>query len=207
MDVVFLAGPMASGKSTVAEELRDLGAWRIDLDAVSRSVTGPGEPCLGELVRAFGADIVREDGTLDRAALAERAFASAEAAERLEAIELPYIKRALVEGISYAATVAEHDACLVVEVPLLDRVEDLLGLADEVLVVSCAPERRRELAAGRGVSAEDFGRRGARQPDEAYLAAHATATLVNDGDIEALRERAREWYAARGYPVEGASDG
>ena len=195
MDVVFCAGPIASGKSTVADELRRLGAWRIDLDEASRQVTAAGSPCLAELARAFGADIVRADGTLDRTLLAKRAFASPEAAEELEAIELPHIKRSLVEALSYAATVAEEGDCVLVEVPLLDRVEDLLPLADAVLYVHCPRARRRELAQGRGVSEEAFTERDARQPGEAYLRAHATDVIVNEGTEAELREKARAWFS------------
>ena len=201
MDVVFLAGPLASGKSTVSETLRELGAWRIDLDQVSRAVTAPGSPCLAQLAEAFGADVVGPDGTLDRALLAERAFATDGRARELEAIELPYIRQTLLDNLSYASMVCDGDACVVVEVPLLDRMEDLLHLADEVLVVSCPEELRRERALGRGVSGEDFDRRSARQPGDDYLRAHGTAVIENAGDVDELRERVREWYVGRGHPA------
>ena len=58
MRTVFLTGGIASGKSTVARELERLGAWRIDLDELSRRVLEPGSPCLGEVTRAFGDDLV-----------------------------------------------------------------------------------------------------------------------------------------------------
>ena len=73
MHVVFLAGGTGSGKSTVARELERLGAWRIDLDELSRAVLEPGTACLGEVADAFGDDLVdRETGALDRALLARR---------------------------------------------------------------------------------------------------------------------------------------
>ena len=197
MDVVFLAGHIASGKSTVAAELVELGAWRIDLDRASRQVTIPKSPCLAELAAAFGEDIVAADGSLDRALLASRAFASAEATERLEAIEHPYIRRALVEALSHAATVAEEGDCVLVEVPLLDRVEDLLPMADAVVYVHCPFEKRLELARERGVAEEDFRARDARQPSEGYLRAHATDVIANEGSEDDLKRAARAWWTAR----------
>ena len=72
MYTVFLAGGTASGKSTVARELERLGAWRIDLDELSRAVLAPGEPCVAEVCAAFGDDLVDPGtGALDRALLAQ----------------------------------------------------------------------------------------------------------------------------------------
>ncbi len=197
MDVVFLAGPIASGKSTVAAELQELGAWRIDLDRASRAVTAVGSPCLAELAREFGDDIICADGSLDRPLLAERAFASSEATKKLEAIEHPYIRRALVEALSHASSVAEEGDCVLVEVPLLDRIEDLIPLADAVVYVHCPFGKRLELARGRGVAEQDFRARDARQPGERYLRAHATDVIANEGSEEDLKRAARAWWTAR----------
>lgn len=199
MDVVFLVGRIASGKSRVASYLQDLGAWRIDLDQVSRAQTAPGTPCVAQLAEAFGDDIVDGRGALDRRLLARRAFADADSAARLEAIEMPYIRQGLTESLSYAQTVGEDGECVVVEVPLLDRVEDLIPLADEVLYVRASEPVRRERALGRGMEEADFLARQARQPDDGYLEAHATAIIDNDGGEGALEEAVRTWYEGRGY--------
>ena len=80
MYTVFLAGGIASGKSSVARELERRGAWRIDLDQVSRAVLEPGSDCLPEIADAFGDDLLDpQTGELDRGLLAGRAFADAEA--------------------------------------------------------------------------------------------------------------------------------
>lgn len=101
MHTVFLAGGTASGKSTAARELERLGAWRIDLDELSRAVLAPGSECLSEVCDAFGDDVVDAGtGVLDRALLARRAFADAESAELLERIELPHIRAMLVRMLT-----------------------------------------------------------------------------------------------------------
>ena len=97
MYTVFLAGGIASGKSSVARALERRGAWRIDLDQVSRAVLEPGSECVAEVAEEFGEDLVdAQTGALDRGGLARRAFADADSTARLEAIELPYIRRMLV---------------------------------------------------------------------------------------------------------------
>lgn len=200
MHTVFLAGGTASGKSSVARELERLGAWRIDLDEISRAVLAPGEPCVTEVCAAFGDDLVDEEtGELDRALLARRAFADEASAELLERIELPYIRDMLVRMLTSGICGQREPACCVVEVPLLDRMEPMLDLADEVVVVTCPLEERRARACLRGMDAADFDRRVARQPSEEYLRAHATSVIDNVGDEAALLAGVRAWWDAHGW--------
>lgn len=194
---VFVAGGIASGKSTVARLLEEQGAQRIDLDALSREVLAPGSACTQEVAEAFGADLLDEDGVLDRALLAERAFSCPEEAARLEAIELPYIKALLGDRLTVVSCSSSLPDLTVVEVPLLDRVEDLLPLADEVLAVVAPLDVRRERARGRGLSDDDFEARLANQPTDDYLRAHSDAVIVNDGSMADLRRSVDWWLAAR----------
>lgn len=195
MHTTFLAGGIASGKSTVARMLHERGAWLCDLDQVSREVLESGSPVLAQVAAEFGDDLIDpESGELDRLGLAVRAFASAEATERLEAIEMPAIRERLAQILTNSCCAATEPALAVVEVPLLDRVEDLLPLADDVLVV-CAPlALRRERACGRGMDGEDFDARVARQTTDDYLRAHATHVIENDGDEEALACAVDAWW-------------
>lgn len=191
---VFLAGGIASGKSTVARELRELGAEVCDLDQVSRQVTASGSPVVRKLADAFGSDLVDPaTGELDRHLLARRAFASGEGTRRLERIELPAIGRALEELLAREGTAPVR----VVEVPLLDRVESLLDRVDEVVCVVCPLDVRRERAIGRGMDAADFDRRVAQQPSEAYLRAHADTIFENGGSSEELASQVRAWWDGR----------
>ena len=200
MYTVFLAGGTASGKSTVARELERLGAWRIDLDELSRAVLAPGEPCVAEVCAAFGDDLVDpETGMLDRALLARRAFADEPSAELLEKIELPHIRSMLVRMLTSGICGQREPACCVVEVPLLDRVESMVDLADEVVVVACPLDMRRERARGRGMDVGDFDRRVARQPSDEYLRSRATTVIDNTGDEKDLLARVRAWWDAHGW--------
>lgn len=197
---VFLAGGTASGKSSAARELERLGAWRIDLDELSRVVLAPGEPCVAEVCDAFGDDLADpETGELNRGLLARRAFADEASAELLERIELPHIRDMLVRMLTSGICGQREPVCCVVEVPLLDRMEPLLDLADEVVVVACPLELRRARAEGRGMDAADFDRRVAHQPSDEYLRAHATTVIDNTGDEEALLAAVRSWWDAHGW--------
>ena len=73
--LVGLTGGIATGKSTVAEVFRRLGAVVIDADQLAREVVAPGEPALAEIVREFGPGVLQADGTLDRKRLGGVVFA------------------------------------------------------------------------------------------------------------------------------------
>lgn len=196
MYTVFLAGGIASGKSTVARELERLGALRIDADQLSRDVLEPGSPCLGEVAAAFGQDLLDPaTGALDRGLLARRAFASAQETQRLEDLELPHIRALLRRRVEAAA--GEGTPCCLVEVPLLDRAQSLLDLADEVLCVTCPLDQRLHQAVGRGMDEADFRRRLALQPSDDYLRAHADTVIANDADLEGLLAQVRRWWEDR----------
>ena len=195
MRVVFLAGGIASGKSTVARMLGERGAWLCDLDQVAREVVGPGSPALAQIAEEFGDDLVdARTGELDRGLLARRAFRSEADTARLEAIEMPAIRARLTQILTATSCASTAPVVAVVEVPLLDRVEDLLPLADEVLVVVAPLPLRRERAILRGMTGEDFDRRVERQPSDGYLRAHATHVIENDGGPGALRAAVDAWW-------------
>ena len=198
MFVVFLAGGIASGKSFVARRLEGLGAWRIDLDQLSRDVLAPGEPCVNELAEAFGEDLVDpESGVLNRSLLAERAFADEEGVALLEAIEHPFITarlEAILKGTDPSCPDPLPEVC-VVEIPLLDRVERLIPLADEVIAVVCPLETRLERAVSRGMELSDARCRAACQPSDDYLRLQATFVLDNAGNVDELLETVDAWWA------------
>lgn len=199
MRTIYLAGGIGSGKSTVARELECLGCRRIDLDQLSRDVLLPGTQTTQDVAAAFGHDLLDPlTGELDRRLLAQRAFATREDAARLEAIELPAIRALLEQTLSELAASQDAPRTCLVEVPLLDRMGEALGLADEVLVVSCPLDVRRERAVGRGMSEEDFEARRANQPADSWLLAQATSVIDNAGTPEDLRASVRQWARDHG---------
>ena len=94
---VALTGNVASGKSAVAEAWRHAGVPVVSADDLAREAVRPGSDALDEVREAFGGDVIREDGTLDRAAVRERVFRHDPARRRLEGILHPRI-RALREA-------------------------------------------------------------------------------------------------------------
>src|SRR5581483_3509588 len=91
--VVGLTGGIGAGKSTVAALLAEQGAELIDADRLGHDVYRPGSEGFRQVVAAFGAEVVAEDGTIDRRALGARVFADPDARMRLNGIVVPAIAR------------------------------------------------------------------------------------------------------------------
>jgi dephospho-CoA kinase len=88
MIVIGLTGPTGAGKGEVAAILARRGALIVDTDGLALEIVQAGSPCLQALAAHFGDDILRADGTLDRARLARKAFSSPAQKAALEAINL-----------------------------------------------------------------------------------------------------------------------
>ena len=128
--VVGLTGGIASGKSTVARRLAELGAAVVDADVLAREVVAPGSAGLAEVADAFPG-VLAPDGSLDRAALGRIVFADPAALRRLEAVTHPRIAalraRREAEAVAAGARVVVQDVPLLVEKGLADEVDLVLG--------------------------------------------------------------------------------
>lgn len=172
--VVGLTGGIASGKSTVARRLAELGAVVVDADALARAVLAPGTPGLAAVAEEFGADLV-VDGSLDRAALGRIVFVDPIARARLEAIVHPAVQAAFAARVA----AAPPDAVVVHDVPLLTE----LGLGPRyhlVVVVHAEHDvRRARLVQQRHISVDDAEARIAAQSDDRERRAVADIWLDN----------------------------
>lgn len=210
MHVIYLAGGIASGKSTIAATMRECGAELIDLDELSRQALAPWSPIIPKVVEEFGADILRPNGTVDRQKLAARAFSTTERAVTLEEIELPLIDELLRMSVdklrkedeeARAATEAAGEPyaekVVVVEIPLLDRMRGSFDMADEIVCVVCPIPARRARAIQRGMDRGDFERRLAQQPSDRYLIAHSSHVFNNIRTKDVFEQQVRDWWHER----------
>lgn len=141
MKLVGLTGGIASGKSTVAKILRQLGAAIVDADVLSREVVAPGHDGWNEIVATFGREVLQADQTLDRQKLRTHIFNNPDARKKLEAIIHPRV-RSLAEQ-----RIREHAAAgvelIVYEVPLLfeGKIHEWLR---PVILVACDVNIQRQ---------------------------------------------------------------
>jgi dephospho-CoA kinase len=185
---VGLTGGVASGKSTVAALLRELGAVVVDSDVLAREVVEPGTPGLAAVVEAFGPEVLTADGRLDRPALGAVVFGDQPARRRLEGILHPLIRAraAELEAAAPAGTVVVHDIPLLVETGQADRF-------DAVVVVDVPVETQvARMVRDRGMSREDALARVKAQASREERLAVATQVVENTGTREDLRDRVTE---------------
>jgi dephospho-CoA kinase len=117
MKLVGLTGGIGSGKSTVAELLRELGATVVDADAIVHELQRKGSPLLAEMVEAFGEGILRDDGELDRKALGDVVFRDPAARKRLGEIVHPKVGAEMMRRVQAARDAGTE--VVVMDVPLL----------------------------------------------------------------------------------------
>jgi dephospho-CoA kinase len=191
---IGITGPIGCGKSTVAGWLAARGAVAIDADAEARAVVEPGEPALALVLVRFGDGVRGPDGSLDRAALGRIVFADPGALRDLEAIVHPAVRPRILAAIG-AADAAGAPAVVIEAIKLVEG--GLAAFCDEVWLVTCTADEQRARLAGRGVDADDAGRRIAAQGDiGACLRRAGTRVIDAGGDREAAEARVAEAYAA-----------
>ena len=188
--MVGLTGGIGSGKSTVAALLSERGAIVIDADAIAREVVEPGTPALAKLVERFGPEILAADGSLDRAALAERAFVTDEAKKDLEAITHPAIGEEFLRRVAEAP----ENGVVVHDVPLL--VESTRGFKyDAVIVVEAPLDVRLDRLEARGVPRDDAQRRIRMQASDSDRRKVATWVVDNSGPPDELERQVEKIWS------------
>ncbi|MEX2554807.1 MAG: dephospho-CoA kinase [Actinomycetota bacterium] len=189
MYLVGLTGGMGSGKSTVATRLADLGADVIDADAIAREIVEPGEPALAALVDRFGEAILRDDGQLDRSALAAVAFADERSRADLNRLTHPHVAARIAARIAELGADGKPGRIAVVDHPLLIETGQT-GRFDAVVVVLAPVELRvQRLRDARGLEKADIEARLRAQTDDTTRRAAATHVIDNTGSREELLTR------------------
>jgi dephospho-CoA kinase len=188
--VLGLVGRAGSGKSSAARALADDGAVVIDADRVGHEVTEQDPEVHAALALEYGPDVYGPDGRLDRARVAARVFADAEARERLDRIVHPRLVARLVGRLDELRArgfrgVVVLDAALLLEWGLERECDAVIAMT------APAEEQVRRLGRLRGWSAAEAARRlAAQRSDEAFRAA-ADLTLDNSGSPEGLEQEVR----------------
>ena len=185
MYVVAITGGIGSGKTTIANQFAALGIEVVDADLIAREVVAPGTPALAAIVNHFGAEMLTEQGLLDRRALRERIFSDQAAKSWLNALLHPIIRS---EMLRQCAAVSSPYCLLVVPLLVENR---LTELADRVLVIDVDGATQIERTCHRdGVSREQAQAILASQANRSERLAMADDVLDNQsGTTETIRER------------------
>src|SRR6185503_16492511 len=188
---VGLTGSIGVGKSYVSGVLQELGCHVVDADQTAREVVIPGAAGLEAVVAAFGAEILREDGALDRAKLGGIVFPDQNKRELLNSILHPFIiarqDELLDEWEKTDPTgIGVIDAALIIESGGYKRL-------DKLIVVHCRPAVQLErLMARDGLSEAEARQRVASQMPQAEKCKYADYLIDTSDGFDSTRERTTE---------------
>ena len=187
---IGLTGGIASGKSTVARKLEQLGAFTIDADVLARDVVALGTEGLKAVVARFGDSVLAADGSLDRSALARVIFADPQARADLNAIIHPLVREraAELEAAAPAGAVVVHVIPLLVETGQQDRFDAV------VVVDTTVEEQLRRLTRRDGLTQTEAEQRVAAQASREERLGAATHVIDSSGPVrETMRQVDELW--------------
>ena len=178
---IALTGGIATGKSYVANKIKEAGVPMVDADVLAREVVAPGTPGLAAVRRRFGPDAVRRDGTMDRVRIAQIVFKDKRARLDLEAIVHPAVQKAIDE---FFATLPKRTPFAVADIPLLfETGRD--NQFNAVVVVACPRELQlRRLMERNKLSKDDAERRLNAQLPIDQKVKKATHVIRTEGTFE-----------------------
>ena len=193
---VGLTGGIACGKSNVLRTFEALGTHTIDADKIARDVVEPGTPAYREIIRAFGEQVLRRDGSLDRKVLGTRVFSDERERHKLNEIVHPHILEREDELIRRCdpgrSRIVVIDAALMVEVGTYRRY-------DVVVVAFCPPEvQLHRLIRRDGLPGEEARRRIRSQLPIYQKLLAADFAVDTSGSIENTREQVEQVYRELG---------
>ena len=188
---VGLTGGIACGKSAVAKMFAELGAHVTDADAIAHELYHPGQDVYQELIQRFGPEIVKSDGEIDRARLAEIVFGGNRVDELNKIVHPAVIQRqdqwmrAIGEKDPYAVVIVE--AALIFEAGVKSHF-------DKTIVVTCSPEQKVSRYAQRSGMSEtqaraEVERRSKAQLSDEEKARRADFVIDNSGPLEVTRHQ------------------
>ena len=151
--VIGVTGSIATGKTTVAGMLEELGAKTIDFDELSRVVVEPGRPAYEDIVAFFGKQVLNKDKTLNREKLREIVFRDLEKKKKLESFQHPRIGEEFIKLVEQYAS-EDPGAIIQAVVPLLVEVSMQPLFHHVLMVYATSEEQKRRLIERDGLSEE-----------------------------------------------------
>lgn len=193
MIIIGLTGSVGTGKSTVSNFFKELGAYIIDWDELSREVVKPHLEAWEKIVEYFGKDILNDDLTLNRQKIADTVFPDKEEVAKLNQIVHPQVFKEDAR-ITNKIKSRDPDALIIKDIPLLTEVARPL-FVDKIIVVAASEQNQIKRLEERGMNREDARNRIKSQLPLEEKIKFADFVINNDGSIEETKRQVEEIYS------------
>ena len=188
-----ITGGIASGKSTVAKMLEELGAPLVDFDILSRVVVEPGKEAWTDIVSYFGEQVLLENRHLDRKKISDIVFQDAAKRKKLEGFIHPRIQLEFIKQIDDIGR-ANPGAVIQVAVPLLIEV-NMQNLFHKVIVVYISRDKQIERLMKRdGITHQEAVNILNAQMHIDEKLTHADYVIKNENSIEETRKQVEDLW-------------
>ncbi|MEK5216398.1 dephospho-CoA kinase [Psychrobacillus sp. FSL H8-0487] len=185
--IIGLTGSIASGKSTVANMLSEMGFPIIDADLVARVVVEKGTATLETIKEVFGTQVIHEDGTLNREELGALIFSDPSKRKQLNDIMHPAIREEML--VQRQQLVQQGNPVIIMDIPLLFE-SRLQSFVDKILVVTVTEQKQLErLMARNGFTHEEARLRIQSQLPLSVKEEGADAVIYNNETIEETKQQ------------------
>lgn len=187
--VIGLVGNSGSGKSSVADYLKNKGAFIIDADEVSHELCEPGQPGLAAVKERFEPYFFNDDGTLNRRRMGRHVFADKKELRKLEDVLHPLIVRRVKELVDNSG-----DDIVVIDCALLVKT-GLYHLVDTVWLVKADMDTKIERICSRdGIPYDQAMNRLRNQENDDEMMQYADVIIMNNGSKDMLLEQVEEYF-------------
>jgi dephospho-CoA kinase len=193
MLIVGLTGGVASGKTAVSQVLKEEGAYIIDADQIARELVQPHKPAWNELIRAFGKEILQEDGFIHRKKLADKVFADPKKRKLLNQILHPRIKEEMDRRTKEIGQ-KDSEAIVVIDAPLIVELGDHREMDKLIVVASTQTQQIERLKERDGIGPEEALRILSSQMPVEEKVNLADFVIRNEGSLEGTKKRAKEVF-------------
>jgi len=185
-----LTGGIGSGKTTVSDLLRKLGAGIIDTDLIAHQITAPGGIAIPLIQERFGVQFIDPSGALDRTKMRALVFTDPESRKALEQITHPLIRQeTTLQALKLSKSGKPY---LVFVVPLLIESGNWHGVLDHIAVVDCPEQVQIARVMERNkLTKQDVEKILAAQASREMRLSQADTILHNDGDLTKLTAEAQ----------------
>lgn len=180
---IAVTGGLSSGKSTVCQLFKELGAYVVDADQIVHRLLADEENIGKQVVDLFGVDILTY-GQIDRSKIAKKAFGDPQLLQALEHLLHPIVQNEIENEYQQTSTTYP---LFVAEIPLLFEIGAEANYFATIAVIAEQEKCKERFARNRNRNNEEYQQRAIRQLRAEEKAARATYVIDNNCSMDELK--------------------